>query len=493
MPDRQHHISNDNSSHNSKHNHNEHWLHNILLKTGLATSGLIVTPYIGEALNIGSTTVPEIMHSFHGMGHATGLAGGIDSLLSSIPVVGEWVTAGSFGAAITSGVIGIGGVFLGNYLEKNAGTNNPDQIHWGKIIKYTALATSLLIALPSILTGISVGITYLASLFGAAGAVIPALAASIGTAGEMHSMATASAGIGSVLSHLITCGGAALSLTGAIYADNEPELQHKTKNTDKDKKNNGQDFIETEIINSAPAIKGQPYQILLRVRNKNGKILTSADLAESYGEKLHLLVVDKSLTDYHHIHPEYDAGKEAFAISFIPSTNNEYNVWSNFKLQENGQDIATKNKISSAKNYDTAPVIQHTTVTENGDIKIVIEANPPLASGVDSHLTCKIIHKSGNPIKLEEIMGAKAHLVGFNKDGDDMVHCHPIEDNATNSETLKFHIAPEKDGFTKFFLQTKIDGKETIIPFGQYVAASPKMAEREATRNNADNTKHRHH
>lgn len=479
--------------HNTEHNgesEHKHWLHNILLKTGIATSGLIVTPYIGEALNIGSTTVPEIMHAFHGVGHATGLAGGIDSLLSSIPVVGEAITAGGFGTALTSGIIGFGGVLLGNYLEKNAKENEPKKIHWGKIIKYAALTTSLIIALPSILTGISVGLTYLASFFGATSSVVPMLAGSLGAAGEMHTMATAGVGIGSILSHLITCGGAALSLTGAIYADNEPELhnQHSNKQTGAEKYTS----IETEIINQTKIKKGEPYQILLRIRNKDGKAITDSELADTYGKKIHLLVVDKSLTDYHHIHPKYDSEKAAFVISFIPNTNNEYNIWSNFQLQENSQNIVTKNAIKSASNYDIYPAIQHTNIIENGEITVTIEAKPPLAAGIDSHMSCKIISKSGKPIKLEEIMGASAHLVGFSKDGSDMIHCHPTEKNITSDGTLNFHIAPEKEGFTKFFLQTKMDGKETIIPFGQYIATSPKLAERETARANNENSKHRH-
>ncbi len=483
MPE--HHNHNSDSS---KHEHSNS--HDILLKAGLTTSGVVVAPYIGDALNLSSTTVPEIMHSFHHIGHGTGLAGGVNSLLESIPVIGETLAAGGISTALTSGVIGLGGVLLGNYLDKSQKNYDAKQIPWGKIIKYTALATSLLIALPSILTGISVGISYIASLMGAGSSVIPFLANTLGAVEGMH-MANAGAGIGGMLTHLITCGGAALSVTGAIYADNKYEHEHHNKQIKK------QHNIKTEIIDPPVIIRGEPCELSLRIQDASGKTLTDADLSETYTKKLHLLIVDKSLNDYHHIHPEYNAEKGVFTASFIPNTQNEYSVWSNFKLQENGQNIVSQNTIPSLRNYNIAPSIQHTNIIETDDIKIELEATPPLTSGKDSNLLCKIISKSGKPVKLEEIMGAQAHLVGFTKDGDSMIHCHPLEEkistktDSQNAE-LKFHIAPEKEGFTKFFLQMKIKGKETIIPFGQYITPSPKLAEREDKRSNMAKLSHQH-
>ncbi len=476
------HNSINEQGHRNNSNHEHSNAHDYLLKSGLTTSGVIIAPYIGDALNLSSTTVPEIMHAFHGAGHGTGLAGSINSLLADFPVVGEAITAGSFTTAVSSGVIGIGGVLLGNYIEEKNNKNNENKIPWGKIIKYTALATSVIIALPSILTGISVGITYLSSFIGteAMSSVIPALAGTLGSVGEMH-IANAGAGIGSILSHIITCGGAALSVTGAIYADN----RHKHTLDKTPHKNNTQDQpkIKTEIIKNTTINKGEYCQILLQIKDDTGKILTAADLKETHGEKLHLLIIDKSLNDYHHIHPKYDEEKKSFIADFVPNSQKEYNVWSNFKLEKNGKHIVSKNEITAAFDRDILPLIQHTNLVENEKTKIEITVTPPLCAGIDSSLLIKVKNKSGNPIHLEQIMGAEAHLVGFSKDGENMIHCHPLENNqiANNDKSnkkLEFHVNPQQEGFTKFFLQMKIDGKETTIPFGQYIRPSPQITQR---------------
>ncbi len=440
----------------------------MLLKGGLATSGLIVTPYIGDALNLSTTTAPEIMAALHSHGLGTGIAGGINSLLDMIPYVGDTLSAGGIATTASSGIIGIGGILLGNYLDKKP--HKEGSIPWGKVIKYAALTTSILIALPSILTGISVGITYLASFAGAeiASSVMATTSSTLGSIGGM-SMATAGAGLGSALTHLITCGGAALSVAGAIYLDNDNDTSVKPS-------------IKVEIKENPTIKRGERCKIEFRISDENGKAITPDDMRETYTKKLHVMLVDSSLSDYHHIHPEYDKNTELFTLSFVPKVQGEYNIWQDFTLQKNDCNIILKNKISSARDYKIPPIIQHTNSVANQDSNVDIDVNPPLSAGKDSTLTLKVTNKSGGIVKFEPIMGAYAHLVGFSKDGENFIHCHPINDNSNGD--LHFHITPEKEGATKFFLQIKTDGNEAIIPFGQYIQPPSKFVQREATPHN---------
>lgn len=472
-----------------EHSHHNHKLHDLMLKSGIAASGVIVAPYIGDALKLSSTSVHDIMHSLHGGGYGTGLAGGINSMLASVPVIGETLAEGGIATAGTSGLIGIGGVLLGNYIEKHRKDEDKDKPNWGKIIKYAALTTSALIALPSILTGLSVGISYIASLAGAeaAASAIGAVSGTIGAIGEMNHM-SAAGGIGSMLTHIITCGGAALSVTGAIYADNKYEHEHDKPHIH----GNNDHGITTEIVGNPNINKDEQCSVKLRIRDKNGKNLTADDLIITHEKKLHFLIVDNSLNDYHHIHPEYDSKTGLFVASFTPNIQGEYNVWSNFRLAENGSYIITKNKIPALRDHKIVPSIQHNNFVENDSVSLEIKAEPPLTAGADSHLAVRIKNKGKSPIKLDTIMGEYAHLVAFSKDGGDFIHCHPMgnesEINKNGQEnSLKFHVAPQKEGFTKFFLQMKINGKETTIPFGQYIRPTQKLAERETMRSSRSN------
>jgi hypothetical protein len=457
------------------------------VKAGIAASGIIVTPYIADLVNPGAGIVEEITVALHGTGLGNGLAGGFNALLNSIPIVGETLAAGGVATAASSGIIGIGGVLLGNYIEKRQAASHSGQnkTNWGKIIKYAALTTSMLIALPSILTGLSVGLTYLASLGGVSMASSAAtfLSGTLGSIGAME-VVTAGAGISSIFTHLLTCGGAALSMAGAMYLDSHSHNETPNRS------------VSVEMVNDGPVKAGKPYKLAFRISDETGKNLTDADLRETYTKKLHVMLVDSSLSDYHHIHPEYDKNIGLFTASFIPAAQGKYNVWNNFTLRENGLNAVLKNEIPAERDYAIPPVIQHTQSVGSGDINITIEAYPPLSAYKTSLLKIQIKNKLGNDLNLEQIMGAPAHLAGFSKDGEHSIHCHPVGSEPDtykrgSEKTLEFHVEPEREGFTKFFLQLKTGGKEIVIPFGQYVQPASKLATR-AERSARTAAQHKH-
>lgn len=442
----------------------------LLIAGGLATSALIVAPYIGDALGISSATVPEIMGNLHQHGLGSGLAGAANSLLNMIPLVGETLSAGGMVTTATSGIFGIGGILLGNYFGKKH--HKPSDLKWEKAIKYAALTTSILIALPSILTGISVGLSYLAAFAGAgvASSALTSMATAIGSIGGTG-MATAGAGIGSALTHLITCGGAALSVAGSIYLDKSTEAIEENK-------------MNVEIIDKKAIERGKECQIKIRISDDRGKAMTPDDLAEIYTKKLHVMLVDSSLTDYQHIHPDYDKDSGLFVLNFTPKCHGEYNLWCDFKLKNNASNSVIKNKLASEQSHKMPAIIQHTNSVTNDNSNITIESDPPLTAGIASNLKINVTKRSGELVKLQQVMGAYAHLVGFSKDGENLIHCHPLNTSRHDNGELQFHVTPEKNGFTKFFLQIKADNKENVTPFGQYIQSPVKFSERETAPQN---------
>lgn len=444
--------------HHHYHQHDEQGSgikHKLLLGGVLGASGLIAAPYVGDLIT-GGDAVPEIMSGLHGTQLGSGLAGGFNSLLNSVPLVGETLSAGGMATAISSGVIGIGGVLLGNYIDKKP--RREKSLPWGKIIKYAAITTSLLIALPSILTGISIGVSYLAGLGGVelASSAMDLMANTIGATGASGA-SSAGVGLSTAFTHLLTCGGAALSMCGAIYLDRDSAKKPSI-----------------ELANNPIIKKGESAELAFRVKNSDGKALADTDLKETHTKKLHLMIVDSSLRDYHHVHPEYDQASGLFKTSFTPTTSNKYSAWSDFALCDDTHAIL-KTDLPVNNALDIKASIQHESSASTDEFNINIIANPPLAAGKDSTLLVDITDKSGKPAQLEEIMGAKAHLAGFSKDGQDFIHCHPTGEN---EGVLQFHVAPKNEGFTKFFLQIKTDGAEKFIPFGQYIQPPEKFAER---------------
>lgn len=194
-----------------------------------AVGGVITAPYLLPLVGIGSERMAEMamtsMHATTPLG--IGLAGQVNGLLNGIPVIGPQLAAGGIMTAVTSGVIGIGGVLLSKWMEKKE-AENPEQsgIQWSRVIRYAALATSILIALPSLLTGISAGVTFLAAAFGSSAAASATATALSGTLGAMGSLSIAESSaslLATTIPHLFICGAAIIPAAMALFMAAPPK------------------------------------------------------------------------------------------------------------------------------------------------------------------------------------------------------------------------------------------------------------------------------
>ena len=63
------------------------------------------------------------------------------------------------------------------------------------------------------------------------------------------------------------------------------------------------------------------------VDTKNQQKLNFNDLKKVHTEKLHLLIIDSSLSDYHHLHPTINKKTGAFVFEFTPKRQGNYQIW----------------------------------------------------------------------------------------------------------------------------------------------------------------------
>ncbi len=186
----------------------------LVLTGALVSAGFILAPHVLPLVGVGSVEAAEnalqVLHPFE---KGAGLAGAVNSVIGAIPLVGETLATNGLANALATGFIGIGGVLLGNYVEKRE--NGETKIKWGNVIKTAALATSFLLALPTVLTGVSMGLIYLGEAAVDAG-LIEAVTASnmygtisstLGTiGGTVHNAMMGAGGLLATLPHLLTCG-----------------------------------------------------------------------------------------------------------------------------------------------------------------------------------------------------------------------------------------------------------------------------------------------
>lgn len=424
-------------------------------------AAIIAAPYVLPSIHLGSVPIADAAISL--CSNTTGgLTQALEGALISVPGIGQYLGTTGWTSSITSGAIGIAGVLLGDYIHKHY--DRKGHIQWGTIIKYAALTTSILVALPSILSGISMGATFLAGLFSndAMLAARNVLAPTLGFSGtEM----IAPAGLAGLAPHLLTCGRALLPLAATFWG------HQKTVNAEL------RDAYSIQMMSPPLTTKGKPTTLAFQlIDNKTGRALTEAELATTHTKKLHTMIIDSSLTDYHHVHPEYDPERKLFTCQFTPNLQAPYRMWSDFTVLGEKRPTQLKNDISNIRSYNLPPRIAHTSHVEGAGFSVDISSTKPLRAGEEAILQVDIRDASGQPVTdLEPIMGAFGHLAGFSRDGNFFTHSHPMSHEPQSADErgfgqLRFHLTPPTDEPTKFFLQVQRHGQIITIPFGQMVA-----------------------
>lgn len=137
-------------------------------------TGVILAPYVLPSLGVGTESLFEDAFSRMHLRFASaslaiteagspGLAGILNrGIANYVPVIGEKLARGGMFSAAISGSIGLGGSLLGKFIEKRE--DGSHRVKLGAMVKYASMAASALIALPTLISGLSVGLIYLADL-----------------------------------------------------------------------------------------------------------------------------------------------------------------------------------------------------------------------------------------------------------------------------------------------------------------------------------------
>lgn len=241
----------------------------------------------------------------------------------------------------------------------------------------------------------------------------------------------------------------------------------------------GGDKVALSVSPNGAAEAGKPYKATLMLRDGKGAPLPPQSLAVVHTQRLHLLVVDPTLTDYQHLHPEPGKAPGQYVLSFTPKLGGAYRLWADVTPVGQPQAYA-KAMIGKEPAQPEVEMVERMGAYAAGlHFKLLLDA--PLQSGQSSLARVKI-EKSGKPFRqLEPVMGAFAHAVGFSADGSSLVHVHPMgkepeSESERGGPELSFHITPHAPGFMKLFVQIRVGGSDIFVPFGLPVGVGVEPA-----------------
>jgi hypothetical protein len=219
----------------------------------------------------------------------------------------------------------------------------------------------------------------------------------------------------------------------------------------------------------------------LVLATSTGKPVGPADLLVAHTQKLHLLIVDPTLTDYQHVHPVPGRRPGEWTFQFAPRFGGLYRLFADFMPAATGRglyasvdltvsdtggrvgDLAARPAVGPTKTVDA------TTIAIDG-YRFTLAPAAPLRANRPADLALAVTRFDGGRVPLEPIMGAFAHLVAFDEARSGFAHLHPNETDLARppdavAPQLTFKVTIPRAGRYAVWAQVKLGGQEVFAPF----------------------------
>ena len=236
-----------------------------------------------------------------------------------------------------------------------------------------------------------------------------------------------------------------------------------------------------------PLVVGKKADVTLRLTKKDGSPVTPDDLEVAHTERIHLLIVDPSLTDYHHEHPKAAGKPGEYVFSFTPRKPGPYRVWADLVPTADKEQEYVIADLPADTKAEPLSARAETMTTKIDGLTYALTFKGPIKVGDAALGTLTVTDAQGKVFpSLEPIMGAYAHLVGFSEDYKTIAHIHPMGEEPTKETDrgagkLDFHIAPEQPGTLRLFAQVQIGGVSKFAPFTLKIEADDSAPKQTGT------------
>ncbi len=220
----------------------------------------------------------------------------------------------------------------------------------------------------------------------------------------------------------------------------------------------------------------QAFRLTLRMFQPDGQTpLVSID--EVHAKLLHLILVSQDLTEFLHVHPDYQ-GDGVFVLDdlTLPSDDN-YTVFADFTPTNHPQKV-----VRMQLSRPNAPTISSNLAVSAqevsvGPLKITVDVPENLSAGIEQSLMFHVVDaETGEALDtLDEYLGAAGHLVIVDAPGEIYLHTHPADHDeddmggmvmtAQYGPDLEFNTTFPGTGLYKMWLQVQYQGEVFTAPF----------------------------
>lgn len=195
------------------------------------------------------------------------------------------------------------------------------------------------------------------------------------------------------------------------------------------------------------------------------KSISDKNLVETHAKILHLVVYDKSLNEFNHVHPEYNGTDWNVKLN-LPANGN-YKVWAQGKTLS-GNEFSVNTSLIVHNGVAEIPVSALGDVRSGTDgLTRVDLASTKIKAGKMVMIDLKISRTDGTVPQLSPYLGAFAHVIATALNGDELIHVHPMEGDEENTGML--HATFPLGGEYRLWIQFIDNGELKTIPLSVVV------------------------
>ncbi|HKB89935.1 MAG TPA: hypothetical protein VKC60_05395, partial [Opitutaceae bacterium] len=227
----------------------------------------------------------------------------------------------------------------------------------------------------------------------------------------------------------------------------------------------------TMTLSDAIAQQGAEKKFILTLKTGSGKAIAPEDLAVMHTKLLHLLVVDPTLGDYQHIHPEPGPRPGDWTFTMTPKRTGLYRVFADFTPVATGRGLYAVSEFTVSGTYHASDTWSSTEVTTADGYRFELTSSQkPFRARQQADLQFVVTRTDGGKVPMEPVMGAFAHLVAFDRDRLGFAHLHPDQYDISVAPdpihpTLTFKLTIPQAGSYMIWGQVNLGGTERFVPF----------------------------
>jgi len=239
----------------------------------------------------------------------------------------------------------------------------------------------------------------------------------------------------------------------------------------------GQPLLRLELKTSSPLESGRKAELLLRLTTVDGRPATEADLVLTHSGRVHLLLIDETGDDFHHLVPRPGNEAGVYEADFIPSQSCDYAGWVEVIPAATRLPESLPFHLPGREQWKGEGPLQG--VGESLSVEIDgVQARMVLSGPGPARLRARktqlvqvhLSESDGRPVtRLEPLWNSFAHLTLVSENLDSALQVHPLggellSEDLRSGPTLAFKLHPPAPGMWRIFCQVRINGETRTFP-----------------------------